>query len=336
MIAHNTQGIGMADEADIPRGALPAGTVIQQIAYVAEPSGDQAVLVEFPAPLARRAVLVKNLPYSKESPTAGQLSIMIVPAAGRDLDPESENEMLSLMRTWVEGAATNLPPSQLLTLQNARIFWSPERIAILAPADRLETVREALIEATFYEAEVSAIERQLGTAWPQLEKDMPLAFEFEASSIPQRKQLRLRFQEVLLLRAKLARLGPHVHCPHLHPPTLASQIGERLRERTRLVHRHEFLTEQVEVFERVYEMCGQKASDFMLARQGHMLEWVLIILLAISTLFTLFEVMSSAKSSSTPTPPNTTRSATADESTEQAADTTTTPKASPAKKRNKS
>lgn len=307
MIAHNTQGIGMAEESDNPR-TLPAGTVIQQVVYVTEPSGDQAVLVEFPPPMARRAVLVKNLPYSKESPSAGQLSIMIVPAAGRDLDPESENATLAQMRTWVEAAAPNLPPSQLLTLQNARIFWSPERIAILAPADRLETVREALIEATFYEAEVSAIERQLGTAWPQLETDMPLAFEFEASSIPQRKQLRRRFQEVLLLRAKLARLGPHVHCPHLHPPTLASQIGERLRERTRLVHRHEFLTEQLEVFERVYEMCGQKASDFMLARQGHMLEWVLIILLLVSTLLTLFEVMS-ATTPETPTTPSSANSA---------------------------
>jgi len=129
-----------------------------------------------------------------------------------------------------------------------------------------------------------------------------MAFEFEASSIPQRKQLRRRFQEVLLLRAKLARLGPHVHCPHLHPPTLASQIGERLRERTRLVHRHEFLTEQVEVFERVYEMCGQKASDFMLARQGHMLEWILIILLFVATLLQVFEILSSAKSAATPNP----------------------------------
>lgn len=334
MIAHNTQGIGMADEADNPQRALPSGTVLQQIAYVTEPAGDQVVLVEFPAPLARRGVLVRNLPFSAEAPAAaGQLSVMIVPAAGRDLDPEVENETLSQMRTWVEAASPNHAPSLLLTLQNARIFWSPERIAILAPAERLETVREALIEATFYEAEVSAIERHLGTAWPQLEKDMPLAFEFESSSIPQRKQLRRRFQETLLLRAKLARLGPHVHCPHLHPPTLASQIGERLRERTRLVHRHEFLTEQIEIFERVYEMCGQKASDFMIARQGHLLEWVLIILLAVSTLFTLFEVLSSAKTAATSA-----ISAPTSETTEQAAEpesNPTKPKTSPAGKRAK-
>lgn len=292
MIAHNTQGIGMAELSDTPPDALPAGTVIQQIAYVTEPVEDQVVLAEFPVSLQRRAVLVKNRPYSDVALPVGELSFLIVPAAGCDLDTDAENETLARMRQWVEAAAPNGPASLLMTLQNARIFWSPERIAILAPADRLETVRAALIEATFFEAEVSALERQLGTAWPQLEKDMPLAFDFETSSIPQRKKLRRCFQEVMLLRAKLARLAPHVHCPHLHPPTLASQIGERLRERTRLVHRHEFLTEQVEVFERVYEMCGQKSSDFMLARYGHMLEWIIIVLLLISLLFTVFEVMS--------------------------------------------
>ncbi len=312
MIAQNTQGLGMSDVADNPKSKLPPGTVIQQIAFVTEPVQDQAVLVVFPVPLARRAVLLKKRAASDSAPPDGELSIMIVPTAGRDLDPASENETLSHMREWVDAAAPSGTASLLLTLQNARIFWSPERIAILAPADRLETVRAALIEATYYEAEVSAIERQLGTAWPQLEKDMPMAFEFEASSIPQRKQLRRRFQEVLLLRAKLARLGPHVHCPHLHPPTLASQIGERLRERTRLVHRHEFLTEQVEVFERVYEMCGQKASDFMLARQGHMLEWILIILLLVSTLLTVFEVMSAATpaTQTSPSQSNTSQSST--------------------------
>ncbi len=302
----------MSDEAENSKTKLAPGSVIQQIAFVTETAQDQAVLVDFPAPLGRRAVLLKNRSVSEAASAAGELSIMLVPTTARDLDPTSENETLAEMRNWVEAATPNgvgitSAASLLLTLQNTRIYWSPDRIAILAPADRLETVRAALIEATYYEAEVTAIERQLGTAWPQLEKDMPLAFEFEASSIPQRKQLRRRFQEVLLLRAKLARLGPHVHCPHLHPPTLASQIGERLRERTRLVHRHEFLTEQIEVFERVYEMCGQKASDFMLARQGHMLEWILIILLFLSTLLQVSEILSNAgtattPSTSTPTP----------------------------------
>ncbi len=316
MIAHNTQGNGMSDEAENPRTKLAAGSVFQQIAFVTEALQDQAVLVEFPSPLARRAVLQKNRLASDTAPANGELSIMLVSTAGRDLDPTSENETLAEMRHWVEAATPNgvgitSTASLLLTLQNTRIYWSPERIAILAPADRLETVRAALIEATYYEAEVTAIERQLGTAWPQLETDMPLAFEFEASSIPQRKQLRRRFQEVLLLRAKLARLGPHVHCPHLHPPTLASQIGERLRERTRLVHRHEFLTEQLEVFERVYEMCGQKASDFMLARQGHMLEWVLIILLFVSTLLQVTEILSTSGTAANPVPAaNTTPAAT--------------------------
>jgi hypothetical protein len=180
-----------------------------------------------------------------------------------------------------------------MTFQGAQICWRRARCAILAQADRLEAIRKALIEVSFYEAELGDIERTLGANWPQWEADLPLAFEFEERSINKRKQLRQRFQQVLLSRAKLARIGPYVTCPHLHPPTLASQIGERLRERTRMVHRYEFLGEQIEVFERIYEMCGQRASDFMLTRSGNMLEWIIIVLLLTQVLFGGFELLTS-------------------------------------------
>jgi uncharacterized Rmd1/YagE family protein len=89
----------------------------------------------------------------------------------------------------------------------------------------------------------------------------------------------------------MARIGPYVHAPHMYPPTLASQISERLRERTRMMHRHEFLDEQLEVFHTVYESCAQRSSDFMLARSGHTLEWIIIVILLVQTLFSVVEIL---------------------------------------------
>jgi hypothetical protein len=43
-----------------------------------------------------------------------------------------------------------------------------------------------------------------------------------------------------------------------------------LRERTRLVERLELADEQLNVYEHVYEMCGQRASEFVQARKGHL------------------------------------------------------------------
>ena len=112
-----------------------------------------------------------------------------------------------------------------------------------------------------------------------MEADAPLAFTFEEKSLSRRPELQQRFQRVVEIRPRQTCLSPHVHCPHLHPPTLASQVNERFRERTRLFHRHEILGQQLEVFERTYEAIGRRSSDFIQSRIGHMLEWIIIVLL---------------------------------------------------------
>jgi hypothetical protein len=148
-----------------------------------------------------------------------------------------------------------------------------------------------VIEASYYETGLCKVEASLGQSWPLLEADMPLAIEFNQQSIPKRKQLRDRFRQILQQQAHMARIGPYVHAPHMYPPTLASQISERLRDRTRMMHRHEFLDDQLEVFHTVYESCAQRSSDFMLARSGHTLEWIIIVILLVQTLFSVVEMM---------------------------------------------
>jgi uncharacterized Rmd1/YagE family protein len=99
---------------------------------------------------------------------------------------------------------------------------------------------------------------------------------------------------VLHLRARLARIAPAVLAPPIYPPTLASQVADRLRERLRIVARHEAASIQADVFRDTYDMCGQRASDFMLARTGHRLEWVIIVLLAAQLLLWAFEYLAMA------------------------------------------
>lgn len=271
--------------------SLPQGSIIQEIAFVSERPDEQATVLAFPHTIQRWAVLTKNA-NNPQKKSAFELAVLSIPAQNQDSNPEADNQLLATMQNWVDSLATpETPASLVMTLQGARILWTHGRMAILAHPDRLKTIRLALIEVSFYEAELREIERTLGEAWPQLEADIPLAFEFAENAIKKRKSLRQRFQEVLLIQARLARLGPFVHCPHLHPPTLASQIGERLRERTRMVYRHEFLGSQLDIFERVYEGCGQRASDFMLTRSGNTLEWIIIVLLLTQLLLSGFEIL---------------------------------------------
>ena len=296
MIAQNDSIDSLAEGAGLDQNLsiLLQGSEIHRIEFVAERTADQQVVLEFSHPIRAWAVIVDGDRDSTEPAATRQLSILSVPNSRQENAEGNEGETLSAMREWLSAATSSgEPPITLMTLQGAQILWTPGRLAILAHPDRIETVRNALIESLYYEGEIRDIERTLGDIWPQLEADTPLAFEMDQYSIGKKKQLLQRFSQVLQIRARLARIAPHVHCPHLHPPTLASQVAERLRERTRMTHRHDFLREQIEIFDRVYEMCGERASNFTLARSGNTLEWIIIVLLLAQLLLAGFELLTS-------------------------------------------
>lgn len=190
-------------------------------------------------------------------------------------------------------AAGTLIKSALLTLQGAQILWRPSQMIVFAPSERMQSICNAIVEASFYESELRSIELALDGAWDNVQADSPLAFEFNERAIPRREELSTRFQSVLALRTRFARLAPQVLVPHIYPPTLASQIAERLRERTRMPERLELVEGKLEAQERIYEMCSQRVSEFMVARTGHMLEWAIIILLLAQTVLIVIEYLSS-------------------------------------------
>jgi len=207
----------------------------------------------------------------------------------------ADGELPANVRAWVESdpVAAGVAATWM-AFQGTHVLWSAGRCAIVAPSDRMDSVRAAVLEATAHERELRSIERAMEESWPALESDSALAFEFDEASVGRRAQLRERLHRVLVLRARLARISPYLLSPLAHPPTLASQVAERLRERLRMPTRHEAAAVQLDVFRDAYDMCGQRASDYMLARTGHRLEWVIIVLLAAQLLLWGFEYLTGA------------------------------------------
>jgi hypothetical protein len=275
----------------VPAG-FPSDSRLTSVAFLNASDASHVILAKLPAAFQKVAVAESAENAAGSSPRLEFLSVPTANHHAAELQERASN--------WVDLAA-GIPnsPLQVMTLQGAAIFWNHQRVAILAPEDRLDTLRSVLIETCWYEAELTELEQTLAVAWPKLESDMPLAFSFNEKSLPRRPQLQEHFQQVVMLRSRLSRLAPHVYCPHLHPPTLASQVAERFRERTRLAHRHEILGDQLSTFEEIYEACGQRASDFVQSRKGHMLEWIIIVLLATQILLWVFELLTSAESTTT-------------------------------------
>lgn len=209
--------------------------------------------------------------------------------------PPTEGEPNASLRGWVEcDPEARGAPAVWMSFQGTHVHWSTGRCVIAAPVDRVAAVRAAILEATAHERALRSVEEAMDSAWPALDSDSALAFEFDEASVGRRRELRERLHRTLVLRARLARIAPYLLAPLAHPPTLASQVGERLRERLRMPTRHEAAATQLEVFRDAYDMCGQRASDFMLARTGHRLEWVIIVLLAAQLLLWGFEYLADA------------------------------------------
>lgn len=266
----------------LPHG-LPDGAEILHVAFVTEHDAAQTTLMEFREPRACRAISV-NGSAAQPRPV---VTMLLVPTN----DPE-EPDILAKVWSWVEpGVVQEFRRGLLIMLWGARIIWSPGRAAIVASADRLEALRRAVIDFSFYDAETRKIETEIAQVWRHLDADTPLAFRFDKQAVQKRDELGQRFQHVIGLRARLVRVDPVIHPPPVHPATLASQLNERLKERTQLSERIEFLDQQLDLLEKVYDMCAQRSNEFVIAQNEARLEWTVIILLATETVALIVDLL---------------------------------------------
>ena len=272
------------------------GEAIQdRIRFVQRVGDGQATMMEFVDPTPARAVRAPAEPDASPGVSPGDRN-------GMDLDgmeilaipgqPSDDPSVLSEMIRWVsEARRPEAPPPITITLHGTQVVWRSGRIAILAAPERLDSLRSALVEFGFFERQLGELERITAEAWPQLEADTPLAFEVTARDEARRESVAQQTQRMLNVRMRHARIGPHLHRPGSHLSSLAIQLGERLREKTRMEDRFETLGHQLEAFERVYEMASLRFGEFSASRRSSTLEWVIIVLLATEVLLLLTEVV---------------------------------------------
>ena len=179
----------------------------------------------------------------------------------------------------------------LLGLQGAHLVAAPGFLAVLAAPERLAVAERAAVEACITEAELRRVEAGIAGAWAPLRAVAPAAFEVTPETLSQREELKERYGELLDLRRTWSELGPRVMVPHVYPPTLASQIGERLRERLRLYERYELLDPALVAQEQVHALVAERVGESLNARKGHALEWAIILLLGAEVLLLLLEVL---------------------------------------------
>ena len=228
-----------------------------------------------------------------------ELATLAVPEADERgaANGDAQTHLAALAAAWVAAAA---PAAGLaaagpvnVPLYGCHVVWSPTRAAVVGPASRLGQLRAALVEFAAREADLRDAEQRAARLLDGSEADAAVTFASDERLTSRGADAAARYREAISIRRRLAGLSPAIHAPPVHPPTLASQLGERLRDRTRLAERHEQAVEKAELVERVAEACGQRAADLVIARRQLALEWAIVALLVAQTVLLLVDALAS-------------------------------------------
>lgn len=274
---------------------LPPESALLRIGTSSSSESDTVALFQVRPILGKIPVLLEQVSLSErlqssdvskseETVQPGELELLTVPCRGAD-----EPERIAIVRQWLEAHSLT---ATLVAFRNAAVVWSPGRVVVLAEPDQIPLVCGAAVEFSLVENALRTIERDLETEWSSLKQNAGLAFAYSEKALTKRTILEQQFLTQLDRRTQLARLSATIQAPPLHPPTLRSQIADRLRERTRVVERWDLLSDQLEVFERIYDLSAQRSADFAVARSGLQLEWVIVILLAVQIVLSIVDLLS--------------------------------------------
>lgn len=237
------------------------------------------------------------------------LDLLVMQASGEvDAAPADAAHLAGIASGWVargdaRPAALSLasrassssltPPVVIVPLYGCHVAWTPGRAAVVGPAAAIDQLRTVVAGFADGEAELRDAEMRLAAVLDHLEGDAAVAFASDPRPLARRTAIADRYREAVAVRRNLARSAPAIHAAPIHPPTLASQLGERLRDRARLAERHELAVDRADFAERVSEACGQRAADLAIARRQLGLEWAIVVLLVAQTAMLLVEMLGS-------------------------------------------
>ena len=216
------------------------------------------------------------------------LDVVLLPlSAAPQPAPQEERQGFA---EWLEKINDpDAPLPVIVKYRGVELMWRPGRVLLQCDPEQAELLLSAVIEFTHYECELRRIENEIAGGWVELQQDKSLAFEVTGAGLDRSAVVGQRMDRVLERRIRLARIEPHLYAPDVRLPVAARKLGEELREKARTEARLETADGQLEVFEDVYEMSGQRMGEYRAARQEHVLEWVIILLLAAELLLMLVQ-----------------------------------------------
>jgi hypothetical protein len=266
-------------EAVQPHDDVPASD--RHILFVEQIAGGDLVLMTFKDPAPRYAILAGAAAISH----GDALEVVLLPLT-------ASPQMAALDASWLaKASAPATPPPVYVKYRGVELMWRPGRAVLQCDPEQTESLLSALVEFAYYESELRRIESEIAAAWAELEQDKGLAFNVTRADLKRGEVVGGRMSRALERRIRMARIEPHLYEPDAGSPAASQKLGAELRDKARIESRLETVDAQIEVFEDIYEMGGQRMGEFRASQEEHVLEWIIIILLAGELLLLLIQAL---------------------------------------------
>jgi len=271
--------------------ALHRGVSERRIRFVDATADSDRVLMSFKDPSPRYAVLAGTETREVADELRGEeLEVVLLPlAAVPQGTPTGTQQGFAKWLAKTNAAAA--PPPVYIKLRGVELMWRPGHAILQCDSEQIESLLAAVAEFAHYERELRRIEREIADGWAELEQDKGLAFDVSPADLKRGEAVGERMNRTLQRRIRLARIEPHLYDPDVSLPAASQKLGEELRDKARMEARLENVDAQLEVFEGIYEMSGQRMGEFRAAQQEHVLEWVIIALLGAELLLMLAQAL---------------------------------------------
>jgi hypothetical protein len=252
----------------------------RRVIFVEQATSDDAVLMTFKDPAPRVAILVETAAKATHDGAAdangGGLEVTLLPPS---LPLSAAPQMAVYEAEWLGKASGTGVPPVLVKYRGVELMWRPGHALLHCDPEQAEALLSAVVEFAYYEGELRRTENEIAAAWTELEQDKGLAFAVTKADLKRSEAVGGRMSRALERRIRMARIEPHLYEPDARLPAASQKLGEELREKARIESRLETVDAQIEVFEDIYEMGGQRMGEFRASAEEHVLEWIIIVLL---------------------------------------------------------
>ncbi len=249
--------------------ARGASAVLKRIRFVTAAEPGSQVLREYRHP--RDSVAIEDqLDASTSGPEDSAIVIAMIPT-------EAAAEAKKIRDIWMPGDGASAPFSAC----GLRIEWRPGRAILQGPPSGFDAAAKALVDFSFYEGELRALEREIESREPQAHLDASHALRIRNRDRKHWNRFAGLIEHFYRMRLSFARLEPQLTIPSSDLPRDARQLMTRLCEEANVEDRLEAFSNRLEACEDLYEGATDRIAEYRWYFGGQWMELTIVGLLVV-------------------------------------------------------